>query len=41
MNELPPLTLDNQGLIPLIVQAANMGEVLMFASATKEALEKR
>lgn len=40
MNELPPLKFDSQGLIPIITQDADTGEVLMFAYATKEALEK-
>jgi phosphoribosyl-AMP cyclohydrolase len=40
MSELPLLKFDNQGLIPVIAQDADTGEVLMFAYATKEALEK-
>jgi phosphoribosyl-AMP cyclohydrolase / phosphoribosyl-ATP pyrophosphohydrolase len=40
MNELPPLKFDSQKLIPVITQDADTGEVLMFAYATKEALEK-
>jgi phosphoribosyl-AMP cyclohydrolase / phosphoribosyl-ATP pyrophosphohydrolase len=40
MNELPPLKFDNQGLLPVIAQDADTGEVLMFAYATREALEK-
>jgi phosphoribosyl-AMP cyclohydrolase / phosphoribosyl-ATP pyrophosphohydrolase len=40
MTELPLLKFDTQGLIPVITQDADTGEVLMFAYATKEALEK-
>jgi phosphoribosyl-AMP cyclohydrolase / phosphoribosyl-ATP pyrophosphohydrolase len=40
MTELPALKFDSQGLIPVIAQDADTGEVLMFAYATKEALEK-
>jgi phosphoribosyl-AMP cyclohydrolase / phosphoribosyl-ATP pyrophosphohydrolase len=40
MTTLPDLTFNDQGLIPVIVQDADTGEVLMFAYATKEALEK-
>jgi phosphoribosyl-AMP cyclohydrolase / phosphoribosyl-ATP pyrophosphohydrolase len=34
------LTFNEQGLIPVITQDADTGEVLMFAYATKEALQK-
>jgi phosphoribosyl-ATP pyrophosphohydrolase/phosphoribosyl-AMP cyclohydrolase len=37
---LSDLTFNEQGLIPVITQDADTGEVLMFAYATKEALEK-
>jgi phosphoribosyl-AMP cyclohydrolase / phosphoribosyl-ATP pyrophosphohydrolase len=37
---LPDLKFNDQGLIPVITQDADTGEVLMFAYATKEALEK-
>jgi phosphoribosyl-AMP cyclohydrolase / phosphoribosyl-ATP pyrophosphohydrolase len=40
MTDLPPLKFNEQGLIPVITQDADTGEVLMFAYATKEALEK-
>jgi phosphoribosyl-AMP cyclohydrolase / phosphoribosyl-ATP pyrophosphohydrolase len=37
---LPDLKFDERGLIPIITQDADTGEVLMFAYATQEALEK-
>lgn len=37
---LPDLKFNEQGLIPVVTQDADTGEVLMFAHATKEALEK-
>jgi phosphoribosyl-AMP cyclohydrolase / phosphoribosyl-ATP pyrophosphohydrolase len=37
---LPDLNFNDQGLIPVITQDADTGEVLMFAYATREALEK-
>jgi phosphoribosyl-AMP cyclohydrolase / phosphoribosyl-ATP pyrophosphohydrolase len=37
---LPDLKFDANGLIPVITQDADTGEVLMFAYATKQALEK-
>jgi phosphoribosyl-AMP cyclohydrolase / phosphoribosyl-ATP pyrophosphohydrolase len=37
---LPDLKFSDQGLIPVITQDADTGEVLMFAHASKEALEK-
>jgi phosphoribosyl-AMP cyclohydrolase / phosphoribosyl-ATP pyrophosphohydrolase len=37
---LPDLKFDERGLIPIITQDADTGEVLMFAYATREALEK-
>jgi phosphoribosyl-ATP pyrophosphohydrolase/phosphoribosyl-AMP cyclohydrolase len=38
--DLPPLTFDASGLLPVICQEAGSGEVLMLAYATREALEK-
>ncbi len=40
MMMLTDLKFNQQGLIPVITQDADTGEVLMFAHATKEALEK-
>ena len=40
MDVLPPLKFDDRGLIPVITQDADTGQVLMFAYANKEALEK-
>lgn len=37
---LDDLNFDDRGLIPVIVQDASSGEVLMFAYASREALEK-
>ena len=37
---LDSLTFDAQGLIPVITQDASSGEVLMFAYASREAIEK-
>lgn len=37
---LDSLTFDSQGLIPVITQDASSGEVLMFAYANREAVEK-
>ncbi|MGL4611960.1 MAG: bifunctional phosphoribosyl-AMP cyclohydrolase/phosphoribosyl-ATP diphosphatase HisIE [Trueperaceae bacterium] len=37
---LPTLNFNDQGLIPVITQDAETGEVLMFAYANKEALEQ-
>lgn len=38
--DLTDLTFDERGLIPIITQDSESGEVLMFAWATSEALEK-
>ena len=40
MTDLSGLKFDNQGLIPVITQDAESGEVLMFAFANREAVEK-
>ncbi len=39
-SSLPDLSYDERGLIPIITQDASSGEVLMFAWATREAVEK-
>jgi phosphoribosyl-AMP cyclohydrolase / phosphoribosyl-ATP pyrophosphohydrolase len=40
MDALPLLKFDDRGLIPVITQDATTGQVLMFAYANQEALEK-
>lgn len=40
MSDLPALTFDERGLVPVISQDADSGEVLMLAYANQEALQK-
>ncbi len=40
MKDLPPINFDERGLVPVITQDAQSGEVLMLAYANQEALDK-